>query len=322
MEPVQMAKLIDPKKADNPVDKANSHEELFCSDTTKSTNSSCTYTRIAPPKNVIMDFLFSKVKAFKKFEDMSSFITSIMKASTYPFFVVDTDMNIQYMNPACLDFTGDNFKEIAGKVSCSDIFESDICKTECAILKAMTTKKPVVGKRVKVKDKNNKEHQIIVNAGPLIDNKGTILGGFEIWRDAMPDKEISSRVDTLLNTLDIFCREMTGMITSLSKEVNSKESAEILKNMREITKTLSDSGNNIFKSTCWDILSCPPERQVLCPAFPNNGNACWDIDYTWCDGQMQGLAAQKTKKCESCLVHKNLKQNTDKTKLTKRKKQL
>ena len=47
--------------------------------------------------------------------------------------------------------------------------------------------------------------------------------------------------------------------------------------------------------------------KVQCPAFPNNGRNCWDIDYTWCDGQMQGKTFEKTKKCMQCSVSMELR---------------
>src|SRR5271157_5814102 len=84
--------------------------------------------------------------------------TSIYKGSNYPFFMVGTNLSTQYMNPACLEFTGLKLPEISGKMFCRDIFESDLCQGDCAIKQAIITKKPVVGKRVNVKDKNGKRH--------------------------------------------------------------------------------------------------------------------------------------------------------------------
>ncbi len=272
-------------------------------------------SRLFPQTSSFMDFLFSKTKVFNEFKEMSSFVTSILKASNYPFFVVDNVMNIQYMNPACLEFTGVNLKDAMGQVKCKDVFSSNLCETSCAIQQAIASKKPVVGKKVIVKDKNEKEHAIIVSAGPLMDAKGKILGGFEMWRDAMPDEEERYRVDKLLGTLKNYCGEMDEFFDSLEQKKDSENMREIksreklMKNMRRRTRNLFNCCNNILNSACWDILDCPPERQVQCPAFPNNGRNCWEIDYTWCDGQMQGKASDKTKECKKCPVHKSLNES-------------
>lgn len=259
-----------------------------------------------------VEFLMTKTKVFKEFQEMSAFITSILKASNYPFFVVDTDLNIQYMNPACLEFTGLSLDKVVGSMICKDIFKSDLCQAQCAIQQAMKTKKPVVGKWVKVIDRNKREHTIVVNAGALIDTNGEVLGGFEIWRDAMSDMELASRINSFLETLNNYCYEMNRLIDTfksrispgLLKNVNNRR---MLDDMKYRTNNLATWSNSLFNSYCWDMMNCPPERRVQCPAFPNSGGSCWDIDYTWCDGQMQGKAVEKKNKCTSCSVYKNFR---------------
>jgi PAS domain S-box-containing protein len=266
-------------------------------------------------KNSFMEFLMAKTKAFKEFQEMSAFVTSILRASNYPFFVVDNNLSIQYMNPACLEFTGLKLPEISDKVLCRDIFESDLCPGNCAIQQAMTTRKPVVGKRVNVKDKNGKRHTIIVSAGALIDRNGEVQGGFEMWRDAMPDAEMSSRVNSLMSTLDDYCRETKELFERLEYVLNQEEgksegSRQVITQMKQRLDGLIETYHTMQRSYCWNLMDCPNERQVQCPAFPNHGRNCWDIDYTWCDGQMQGKSLEKTEKCTQCRVYRDLKDTT------------
>ena len=262
--------------------------------------------------NSVMEFLVTKTKAFKEFQEMSAFVTSIYRGSNYPFFVVDTNLSIQYMNPACLEFTGLKLPEISGKMFCRDIFESDLCKGDCAIQKAIMTKRPVVGKRVNVKDKNNKRHTIIVSAGPLVDVTGEVLGGFEMWRDAMPDAEMTSSVNSLISALDDHNRDMQALLAKLDDTLTheaekSEKAKQIAAQMQQQLGTFMKNCHATQRSHCWSFMNCPPERQVQCPAFPNNGRNCWDVDYTWCDGQMQGKASEKTEKCAQCSVARELK---------------
>jgi len=199
--------------------------------------------------------------------------------------------------------------EISGKMLCRDIFESDLCQGSCAIQQAIMTKQPVVGKRVNVKDKNGERHTIIVSAGAMVDMSGEVLGGFEMWREAMPDVEMTSRVNTLMSTVYDYCRDTRELLdATLTHEVGkSEEGNRIINQMKERVGTLLNTCHAMQRSYCWSIMDCPPERQVQCPAFPNNGRNCWDIDYTWCDGQMQGKASEKTKKCMQCSVSMELR---------------
>ena len=260
----------------------------------------------------LVEFLITKTKAFNEFQDMSAFVTSILKASNYPFFVVDTNLNVEYMNPACLEFTGLNLNSVAGKMVCKDIFKSDLCQSHCPIEQAMKTKSPIIGRRVKVRDGNKKEHTIIVNAGAFVDKNGDVLGGFEIWRDAMPDADVASRINLLSNKVNDCCSEMNRLIDGLRKNLTADlpedaEGHKTLLDMKQCTDSLLNSCNSLFNSHCWDLMNCPPERQVQCPAFPNYGGKCWNVDYTWCDGQMQGKATEKTDRCKSCVVYRNCK---------------
>ncbi|MFC1708406.1 two-CW domain-containing protein, partial [Planctomycetota bacterium] len=226
-----------------------------------------------------------------------------------PFFVVDADLKIQFMNPACLEFTGVALEAVANRAACADIFKSNLCERDCAIRRAMNTRQAVVGTRVHVQDRHSREHSVVVNAGPLVDRNGEVLGGFEVWRDAMPDEELASRVSSLQDTLKGYCQQVTESIHALRDKVaqGSPESASILANMERRTSELLRTSNTLLESHCWDIMDCPPERQAQCPAFPNLGTECWNVDYTWCNGQLQGKAVEKAKACSSCDVHRRLR---------------
>lgn len=256
-----------------------------------------------------LDFLSSKTKAFGEFDDMAAFAVSILRASTYPFFVVDKEMKIQFMNPACLEFTGLSLNDAIDKKRCAQVFNSDLCEKNCAIKQAMKTRKSVIGKRVKVIDRLGRDHTIVVSAGPLIDKTGRVLGGFEVWRDAMPDEEVSARTRHLLSAVKDYCRTMESFLEDIGKKPLAKEFDgkdgwdKVINDMKKRTGDLKLYCSTTMKSNCWEILNCPAERQVQCPSFPNHGAKCWEIDHTWCDGQMQGAALDKKDKCRKCVVH-------------------
>ena len=260
-------------------------------------------------KHSFVDFLMSRTQSFKRFQEMSAFVTSVLKASNYPFFVVDTEFNIQYMNPACLKFVGGGLPEMAGR-TCKDIFKSNLCQNDCAIQQAMTSRQSVVGKWVQVKDREGKEHDIIVSAGALIDGEGKVLGGFEMWREAMPDTNAAKKIKSLLIMLNDYKNDMNLLLKKLEDKlpgaITSAAGNKVLFDaLKKKTEGLQSACDEILQAYCWDINNCPPERQIQCPAFPNQGRNCWEVDYTWCDGLMQGRADEKQGKCAACKVHQD-----------------
>jgi DNA-binding XRE family transcriptional regulator len=58
---------------------------------------------------------------------------------------------------------------------------------------------------------------------------------------------------------------------------------------------------------CWVQSCCPPERKKKCPAWKfKNGQLCWFITGTLCEGQPQNDWKTKIKMCERCEVFKSI----------------
>jgi len=63
----------------------------------------------------------------------------------------------------------------------------------------------------------------------------------------------------------------------------------------------ADGENNL--KNCWEILDCPPERKVECPAWEfNSGKFCWFINGTVCECKSQKTWEEKIKICRNCKV--------------------
>jgi hypothetical protein len=46
---------------------------------------------------------------------------------------------------------------------------------------------------------------------------------------------------------------------------------------------------------CWTVMNCGMQNN--CPAYPDNGFACWNVEGTVCRGQRQGDYGQKIGQC-------------------------
>ena len=54
---------------------------------------------------------------------------------------------------------------------------------------------------------------------------------------------------------------------------------------------------------CWEVFDCPPERKENCPAWEyQQGNLCWFVNGTFCEGVARKSWQEKIKRCRSCRI--------------------
>jgi hypothetical protein len=49
------------------------------------------------------------------------------------------------------------------------------------------------------------------------------------------------------------------------------------------------------ETPCWDFTKCKDKER--CPAYPDRGRDCWDVEGTLCRGVLQGTAEEKRQNC-------------------------
>ncbi len=56
---------------------------------------------------------------------------------------------------------------------------------------------------------------------------------------------------------------------------------------------------------CWEFLNCGKEAD--CPAHPDHGKKCWEVEGTLCRGERQGNYEQKIGACRTnCAYYKKV----------------
>ncbi|MBF0199117.1 MAG: PAS domain-containing protein [Planctomycetes bacterium] len=248
--------------------------------------------------------LISRTKAYKEFQTMAAFVTSVYRGSDYPFIIVDSDMVLQYMNPACREFSHIKEGDIQETTTCSSLFKSDLCEQQCPLKQAMKSKQMVTGIQVSVQDRKGVKHTIIVNAGPIIARDGEVLGGFEIWRDALPDVVAQEKNRKLRKDASAHISRLESLTKELEKNGGS---SEVCLSIRDELQRYTQEFDSNF-TDCWDIMDCPSERQVKCPAFPHNGKNCMEVPGTMCQGQKHPDVDLKVYECMSCASYKEHKE--------------
>ncbi|MBU1742130.1 MAG: PAS domain-containing protein, partial [Proteobacteria bacterium] len=119
---------------------------------------------------------------------------SIKSGIADPFFTVDADMRITYINHVIEQMVGKTNEELIGKVTCQELFQAESCGTEaCMIKKAITTGQPVVGAKTFLTI-GGKRLPITVSASTLTDLDDQVIGGMEIIRDISAEVEAEDQI--------------------------------------------------------------------------------------------------------------------------------
>ncbi|OGQ98182.1 MAG: hypothetical protein A2521_14890 [Deltaproteobacteria bacterium RIFOXYD12_FULL_57_12] len=118
----------------------------------------------------------------KSIRDRIEYANSLKLAISDPFFTVDTGMRVTFINEAAVRLLGLPADGVLGKL-CQDVFQSDACDGGCPVKHALATGKATVGKRMTLRDRENREIPVMSSASVLRDSAGNILGGYEIIRD-------------------------------------------------------------------------------------------------------------------------------------------
>ncbi len=119
----------------------------------------------------------------KSIKDQIEYANSLRTAIINPLFVTNTDMVISHLNEACEEITGYTKEEVEGKMTCSEVFKSNICDTACPMKQCFEEGKGVKELRATITNREGEEVPIMISASPIKDSAGKLLGGLEIFQD-------------------------------------------------------------------------------------------------------------------------------------------
>jgi PAS domain S-box-containing protein len=124
----------------------------------------------------------------KSIKDQIEYANSLKDAIADPLIIVDTSMLVTFINRSCAEITGYGKQETEGRLTCREIFKSDICKndvcdTTCPIKRCLVSGEPVRGVRTTLTDKAGTVIPVMASASALKDAHGAITGAVQIFRD-------------------------------------------------------------------------------------------------------------------------------------------
>ncbi len=125
-------------------------------------------------------------------------LTSILENFPTPFFMVDADLNVTFINKRLEDLTGYRREEVVGRLTCGALLNTSQCDTEeCVLRMVMQQKTPVSGLHRVIRDIRGREVHVLVSASVITDQAGQIIGGFEALRDVTPRVEAEKKAELL-----------------------------------------------------------------------------------------------------------------------------
>ncbi|MEW6111249.1 MAG: sigma 54-interacting transcriptional regulator [Thermodesulfobacteriota bacterium] len=95
---------------------------------------------------------------------------------------LDKDWRITSWNRAAEKITGFHREEVLGK-ECVQLFRTSLCREHCPVDRALSCGHPYRDVEVPIRNKRNEVVHLLINAAPLYDSEGKIIGGLETFRD-------------------------------------------------------------------------------------------------------------------------------------------
>lgn len=123
---------------------------------------------------------------------------SIINNFPMPFFTVDTQLTITYMNKHLEELTGYSRGEVVNRMTCAEMFHTTQChRKSCPLRQAMEKKVPLAGLRRVVHDREGRKIPVAVHASMITDSEQRVIGGFQALRDISPVMEAEQKIAML-----------------------------------------------------------------------------------------------------------------------------
>jgi len=125
-------------------------------------------------------------------------LANILENLPVPFFMVDPDLVVTYMNERMERLTGFTSKEVVGRMACAQVLDTDQCgTTDCVLRQVMEQESSLTEVRRVVRHRNGREIPVTVSASIITDPSGKVIGGFEAIRDLTPIIEAEQKINLL-----------------------------------------------------------------------------------------------------------------------------
>ncbi len=143
-------------------------------------------------------------------------------------FTVDKNWHITSFNTAAEKITGWQETEVLGSC-CRSIFKTNICNSTCAIAESIKKKSVVSERKAFIVTKDGRSIPVKLNAAPLLDMHGDVIGGVETFVDSTATFQYELILAAVAD--GVFTVDPDGKITSFNKaaeQITGYKEAEVL----------------------------------------------------------------------------------------------
>jgi len=115
-------------------------------------------------------------------------------------FVIDDSYRIVEFNQAAELLTGWSKDEVLGRL-CNDILGSSLCRGNCPIKESLRSGKACMEREAFVRTKEQEQKAIFLSCAVLANEKGRLVSGVEVFRDASAEKKLEAQKKNIISLL-------------------------------------------------------------------------------------------------------------------------
>jgi PAS domain S-box-containing protein len=178
-------------------------------------------------------------------------------------FTVDDEWRITSFNKSAERITGFSKEEAIGQY-CHEIFRTNVCLEQCALRETMETGQNIINKELNILDKGNQEVPVSISTAVLRDEKGTIIGGVETFRDLSLIKEMDKEIHEKYSFQDIISKHPAMLnIFRILPDIARSDATVLIQGE-------SGTGKELFAQAIHNLSprSAGPLVKVNCSALP------------------------------------------------------
>jgi PAS domain S-box-containing protein len=120
-------------------------------------------------------------------------------------FTVDRDWNITSFNRAAEEITGISRERAIGR-KCFDVFQANICQTNCALRDTMSSGRRWLDRRIDILNSRGEKVPVSISTSILRDAAGREVGGVETFRDLSEIELLRKEIDDRYTFQDIISK--------------------------------------------------------------------------------------------------------------------
>ncbi len=179
-------------------------------------------------------------------------------------FTVDRDWRITAFNKAAERITGVPRQRAIGS-TCCDVFHANICETNCALRRTMTSGQPIVNTTAHIVNQQGQRVPIRISTALLLDDQAEIVGGVETFQDLTQVKQLQKELQAKYTFEDIIGRSQAMMqLFEILPQISASTSTVLIEGP-------SGTGKELFARAIHNL--SPRKRKkfiaVNCAALPD-----------------------------------------------------